>query len=376
MKRSLRRLALGVSLALVGLPGAHADSGPVPLERIALGELGGWIELAAVVDGHAGRWLLDTGASRNLVSPEVARRLGLTPAGRVSADTPFGQLQGGEIALPALRVGGLERSGQRALVIELSRLLGAAADGVDGVLGVPWLDGLQAELDLRSWTGIFHSAGSADCPVGLAAVALTRYRTLPVISVAAGLATERYVLDTGNPAGLIRVEADAPGPATPGLAVPGDMRLTVLREAGLGPQTRTDVPVTRLASATLKRALGDAATGLAGTAFIDGARWRLDLARDRLCVESGRFATPGGFGLVPERQAGGLKVQLVLPGSPAEKAGVHAGESITRWAGLPASQPLPALWRAVQGQPAITLGVGEPVRQVTLERAIFAPAAP
>lgn len=373
MRPRSRLAALALAAALSGVGAARADSGPVPLRRIALGELGGWIELTATVGGHSGRWLLDTGASRNLVSPALARQLGLQPAGTVRAETPLGAVQSGEVALPPLAIGRYERPDQRALVIEPARLLGPAGEGVDGVLGVPWLAGQRADVDLRGWTGRFGAEDDAACPAGLDAVPLTRYRTLPVITLAGG---ERYVLDSGNPAGLIRIEAEPPEPATPGLALAGEMRLTVLHDTALGPQRRSDVPVLRLTQPSLRRALGDAARGLAGTAFLDGARWALDLAHDRLCVEGGRFETPGGFGLVPERAGAVLRVQQVLPGSPADRAGIRAGEAITQWAGLPASRPLAELWQALQGREELVLALGDPARELTLKRAIFAPVAP
>lgn len=368
-------------LAATAPCGAHdaqaARSGPVPLKRLAVGELGGWMEIELTVGGHAGRWLLDSGASRNLVSPDLARRLGLSSSARpVRADTPRGQLQGVEVELPPLRVGEAEHHGQRALVIAPQALLGVAAAGVDGVLGVPWLEEVRAGLDLRDWSAEFVAGTTADCPDGLAAVALDRYRRLPVITLDTGMRHERYLLDTGSPAGLIRVEADAPVPSTPGLALPGDMRLTVVREAALGPHRRTDVPVTRVASAPLSRAFGGAVRGLAGMAFLDGARWQLDLGRDRLCVELGSFATPGGFGLLPHREGAELRVQSVLPDSPAQHAGLKAGDTIVRWAGLPASRPLVDLWQALQGKEELRLTAGEPAREVTLRRSIFAPAAP
>lgn len=362
-------------LAALCCGAARAESGPVPLARIALGELGGWIELPATLDGQGGRWLLDTGASRNLLSSELARRLRLPTRGTVRADTPLGPVQGSEVDLPALRIGALQRGGQSALSMDLRALFGAAAEGIDGVIGVPFLEGVQLDLDLRDDTSHWRLGGEADCPAGTGAVTLKRHRTLPVITLGTGAASESYVLDTGNPAGLIRVEADAADGATPGLALPGGMRLTVLPQATLGPQTRSDVPVTRLPAAALKKSFGDALRGLAGTGFIDGARWRLDLARDRLCVEPGRFATPGGFGLTLERQGAALQIGLVLPGSPAERAGLRADEIVTQWPGGTTTGPLTALWSAVRGVDEIVVGIGEPVRQVTLRRAIFAPAA-
>ena len=49
MRRLLAAALLSVAAA------ACADSGAVPLQRIALGELGGWIALEASVGGHTGR---------------------------------------------------------------------------------------------------------------------------------------------------------------------------------------------------------------------------------------------------------------------------------------------------------------------------------
>lgn len=375
---TLRARAVAILLANVlgGLGTARADSGPVPLQRIALGELGGWIAVDATVGERPGRWLIDTGASRNFVSAAMARELGLAASGTVRADMPLGQVQGGEVTLPPLRVGTYARSGHTALVIDLEPVLGPAAEGIDGVLGVPWLETQQAELDLHRWNGRFGGDGAAGCPTGLDALPLTRHRGLPVIALDDAANGERYVLDTGNPAGLIRIDAVPPAANEPGLLLPGDLRLTVRPLARLGPQQRTEVPVTRLTALAVRRALGDAARGLAGTAFLDGARWVIDLGRDRLCVQPGRFATPGGFGLVPERSGELLRVQRVLPGSPAEQAGLRAGDLIAQWAGMPANRPLAQLWQAVQGREELTLVIGEPAREVRLKRAIFAPRAP
>lgn len=372
-----RRLAALVLAAAALCGAAHADSGRVPLTRVTLGEIGGWIALDLELGGQAGRWLIDTGASRNLVSPALAGRLGLQPRGSVVADTVLGPVQGGEVSLPLLRVGRVERPGQTALVMDLATLLGAAAEGIDGVLGVPFLDGVQLDLDLRDWVARFDRGDASDCPAGSSALALTRHRTLPVITLAAGDAAvgEAYVLDTGNPAALVRVEASAADAATPGLALPGGHRLTLLPRATIGAQTRNAVPVLRVAAPALAKSFAGRLRGLAGTAFVDGARWRLDLARDRLCVEAGTVATPGGFGLALERRGTALRLSTVLAGSPAARAGLREGDVVTRWPGGDTDRPLAALWASVQGRDEIVVGAGEPAREVTLRRALFAPPA-
>lgn len=373
----MKRIVALVIAAAALCGAAHADSGPVPLTRLSLGEIGGWIMLDLELDSERGRWLIDTGASRNLVSPTLARRLGLQPRGAVSADTVLGPVRGGEVSLPPLRLGGFERPGQTALAMELATLIGAAAEGIDGVLGVPFLDGLQLDLDLRDWVARFRRSDASACPAGMPTVALTRYRTLPVISVGMGEAAvaQAYVLDTGNPAALVRVEASAPDDATPGLALPGGHRLTLLARATIGAQTRTGVPVVRVTAPALAKGFDGRLQGLAGTAFVDGARWQLDLARNQLCVEESHVATPGGFGLALERRDGALRLSTVLPGSPAAQAGLREGDVVTRWPGGDTGRPLAALWASVQGRDEIVVGVGEPARELTLRRALFAPPA-
>jgi hypothetical protein len=372
-----RRLAALLFCAAALCGAARADSGRVPLTRVSLGEIGGWIALDVELGGQRGRWLIDTGASRNLVSPALARRLGLLARGSVVADTVLGPVQGGEVNLPALHLGGFERAGQTALAMELASLLGAAADGIDGVLGVPFLDGVQLDLDLRDWVATFAPGNASDCPAGSSALALARHRTLPVITLAVGepAVRETYVLDTGNPAALVRIEASAADAATPGLALPGGHRLTLLPRATIGAQTRTAVPVLRVAAPALVKSFGGRLRGLAGTAFIDGARWRLELARDQLCVEAASVATPGGFGLALERRGAELRLSTMLAGGPAALAGLREGEVVTRWPGGDTGRPLAELWSSVQGRDEIVVGVGEPVREVTLRRALFAPPA-
>jgi Aspartyl protease len=372
-----RLRVIAASLLVLG-SSIHARDEPtwVPLQRISSGDVGGWIGVKVTAGGHDELWLLDTGASRNLLSPAFASRLGLVPAGDVRADTPMGAVKGGSVALPTLRVGQLDRDGQDALVVDLRSLFGSGAEGIVGVLGVPFLAGLQLELDLRAWRSAWQPAGKPECPPLLSAMPVRMHRGLPVVAIGIGTTgvTEAYVLDTGNPAGLVRIEAEQPEPSTPGLVVPGDMRLTVLPQATLGAQTRNDVPVTRMTAAALRGAIKDnSLRGLAGTAVLDGARWRVNLAAKLLCVESGRFATPGGFGLTLEREGQRLRIGLVLPNGPAERAGLRNGDEVTQWAGGDPVQSLQSLWAAAQGQDELTLTAGQPARTVTLKRAIFAP---
>ena len=156
----------------------------------------------------------------------------------------------------------------------------------------------------------------------------------------------------------------------------GGARLALARQVTAGPWQRGDVPVLRLRAPGLQRALAPRIAGLAGTALLDGTRWQIQLDQHRASVARASVAMPGGFGLTLAQRDGALHIDVVLPGGPAQAAGLRAGEAVQRWAGGPASGPLSALWARVQGQEEIELQVGADARVLRLKRAHFAPRLP
>ena len=353
------------------------SSGPIALMRLSLGEIGGWLELSIEADGKTGRWLLDTGSSHNLVSADFVRQHDLTTRSLVTADTALGQLQGAEVSLPGLRVGSLERQGQTALVVDLGLIVGTVADGLDGVLGVPFFEGFELDLDLRNWILKLHKGNNEPCAQGMSSLVLGRHRGLPVIDVVVNDGSaESLLLDTGNPAGLVRLVAAQPPVSAPGILLPGPMLLNLARRVSIGGQIRLKVPVVQLYSPSLRQALSEHISGLAGVALLDGARLRIDLARQRVCVENGNFSLPGGFGLTLAQRDGSLLVEMVLPGGPAQAAGIQQGDIIKRWVGGPVVGALAELWSRVHGLDEIDLVVGDESRSVRLHRAYFIPHLP
>ena len=218
-------------LALAGLRAGAAlaaDSGPVPLERLSLGEIGGWIVVDLRVNGGGGRWLIDTGSTRHIVSTAFAQRHGLVNGAAVQAQTALGPVQGAEVALPPLRIGAHTHAGQTALRLDdLRALVGAAGEGLDGILGVPLLSGVSLDLDLVRWTLAISEAVPVNCPADTLALPLDSHRGLPVVALRINDGpAQGFLLDTGNPAAVVRITADEADTAEPGLALAGGTRRT------------------------------------------------------------------------------------------------------------------------------------------------------
>ncbi|MFE1319290.1 S41 family peptidase [Kitasatospora phosalacinea] len=110
-----------------------------------------------------------------------------------------------------------------------------------------------------------------------------------------------------------------------------------------------------------------------------GDRWAAYLSPQQYAdLTGGRYA---GVGLSVDREAGGpTLVAGVLPGSPAARAGIEAGERLVTVDGTPAEQlPVTEVVSRLRGGPAgsaVAVGVrgdeAGPVRQLTLTRAELA----
>lgn len=378
MHRRAHRGAALLCALLLQASAVRADSGPVPLTRLSLGEIGGWIELPVNVNGQRGRWLIDTGSTRHIVSAAFAQRHGLPERASARADTALGPVQGTEVALPPLHIGTHTHAGQTALRLDdLGTLVGPAGEGLDGILGVPLLAGVSLDLDLVGWTLTITDSVPADCPADTLPLTLGTHRGLPVLDLRVNDGpAQALLLDTGNPAAVVQIEATEPDDTTPGLPLAGGARLALAPRVAVGVWQRTNVPVLRLRAPGLHRALAPRIGGLVGTALLDGAGWRLHMDQRRACVTPNAPGLPGGFGLTLVQRAGGLFVDTVLPGGPAQAAGLQAGDAVQRWAGGGVDAPLRALWARVQGQDEVELRVGPDVRTLRLRRAHFLPRLP
>jgi len=120
--------------------GGDRDVSTIRLDR----SRGGWIADVIVNDSRRARFLVDTGASVTVLSPDLADALGIaaTPRGRVMRlQTIAGETEAPIVVIPSLRVGELEARDVIAVIHETV--------GLDGILGNTFLARYTVTLDAR-----------------------------------------------------------------------------------------------------------------------------------------------------------------------------------------------------------------------------------
>jgi clan AA aspartic protease (TIGR02281 family) len=115
------------------------DETQIPLTRLG----GNWIVDVLLNDQRGARFLVDTGASVSVISPELAEALGIAPDGGnapVPLQTLSGMTQGHPVTLSSIRVGEVEARDVRAVVH-------ATGPEMDGILGNTFLGRFVVRLD-------------------------------------------------------------------------------------------------------------------------------------------------------------------------------------------------------------------------------------
>src|SRR5262249_12137280 len=98
---------------------ARADEGSIPLRRVG-GRVGGvWMASVRLNDSRTVEFMVDTGASSCVISPELAADLGIEPGPRaesVTMQVVGGRTSGPIVKLASVRVGGAEAEDVTAVV--------------------------------------------------------------------------------------------------------------------------------------------------------------------------------------------------------------------------------------------------------------------
>ena len=358
----------GLALALL-LAAAGARAEPVPLQLQRTGDIGVLLGVEGRLGDRPMRWLIDSGSSHNLVALSVPAAESV-PAQQVRLASAAGRLTGTRVDLEPLRIGAKVFEGQSALRLDLGAVLGPLAQRVDGVLGMPFLQGRRIAVDLSGRRIDFDAAAAA----ADAGMAIERVQGLPVLTVPLQGQPQRLLFDTGAAGGVVRLQR-------------GGLFSALLPsvEIWLAPQLlvagvpRRQVPVADLPGSALGRALPADVAGALGMAVLNGCRFTLDLAGDRLVLHGcDSDSLPGGYGLQWAAQDGQLLLAHVWPDSPAARAGLRAADRVLTIDGRPAPAELPDADALLAAGTQLTLQLERDGRalEVTLQRAYFLPPLP
>jgi clan AA aspartic protease (TIGR02281 family) len=120
--------------------GGERDVSTIRLDR----SRGGWIADVILNDSRRARFLVDTGASVTVLSPELADALGVAPSARARVmrlQTIAGETEAPIVMISSLRVGDIEARDVIAVIHETV--------GLDGILGNTFLARYTVTLDAR-----------------------------------------------------------------------------------------------------------------------------------------------------------------------------------------------------------------------------------
>jgi clan AA aspartic protease (TIGR02281 family) len=136
------REALRSVTALMGSSG-HPRRGPVDLSIPLRREGGGWLAEVMVNGTRTARFLVDTGASVCIISPDLAREVGVTAASgarTVQLETLSGRTSGSLVNISSLRVGDVESQDVPAVIHD-------TGPRMDGILGNTFLGRFTVTVD-------------------------------------------------------------------------------------------------------------------------------------------------------------------------------------------------------------------------------------
>jgi predicted aspartyl protease len=295
--RRISRSVLGmiaiVVLYVISL--APALGQPLPFSSSPRGHV---LVPVSIDGGEPLRFVLDTGAGRTTVTPELVQRLGLAPVPGETVGTRgvHGLTENPVVRIPSLRFGEAEVQDQEAVVLGLDHITQGKWQA-DGILGMDFLRGFDLRLDFSaSSVALFPRASSptdcAACPEGVRGTAFESIHSgFVLLPVTVDGHPVKAVLDTGSGhSGLNSRAAESLGVELPPLPAGSRGGHGFGLQTGpvrLGNQVLTERPTLRVMDHPVMEALGlaDSPSMLMGTDQLAGRTLTISYALGMVYVE-------------------------------------------------------------------------------------------
>ncbi|HPC10728.1 MAG TPA: aspartyl protease family protein [candidate division Zixibacteria bacterium] len=199
-----------VDPALFDLPGAEpvdyrfaagADSVVIPFTYYR-----GHVWLPAAVNGATVAWfILDSGASANLLNDALTAPLGLTSVGSVPAKGVGGFEEVPLVRTDSITIGSLTLVDQIAAAMDWDRLGIEPPPGAQagGILGHDFLSRFPVLIDYSDSTLTAYNPAAFTAPAGGTAVDFHLTMLVPTISASVGGVEGDFIIDLGNSVGLV-----------------------------------------------------------------------------------------------------------------------------------------------------------------------------
>lgn len=290
-------------------------------------------------------FVLDTGAGATVLSSGFASRHNIPLEGKLGAQGVAGHQEANLAKLAKLEIGGLTLSDQVIATIGLEGLTPLIGTPIDGILGYDFISRFVVEVDYDKNRLTMHDPASFTYNGTGQKISLELVNNTPTVeAVLDGKFNGRFRLDTGSSKGidlntpfvkahglLKRYPKNIPN--VMGVGVGGKASFTMARAQSfeIGP-FQFPRPLVGLWETEEGAFAFEQTQGNVGYSILKRFKLIFNYSKNELILEKSKKFDEGEkfdrSGLLVSRQNGKTTAALILPGSPAEKAGIQPEDEI------------------------------------------------
>jgi hypothetical protein len=319
-------------------------------------------------------FLLDSGAGMTMIDEDLASVLGLEPGGTIPGAGAGGMADFRMTRIPGFNTDGVQFEEQTVIIYPIAGLT-EHYSGIEtgGILGYDFLSRFVTRIDFEKRMITLYRPGSQPSVEGADTVqAPLLHKLFSVAAILDGTYEGTFLIDTGANSSVLQkpfVDANGllDGRKTVDISVAGaggEDRASVARFSSIHiGETGLDSPVFTVPLGGRGIGAFEGISGVIGndilerfTVWLDYGNQIVVLKPDRL---SGEPFWPDLSGMqISADDDGAVVVRLVIPGSPAARAGIHPGDILDRIGGIEcAGENIERILSLLRGENGDTLEV-------------------